>query len=243
MPGRPWTARSARLSPVVYLNRAKKGAAALEAVFVNGRSVVALNPADGSISWDYVLSDQALGTTPSPVVSGDLLLVSSNKVGGHAVKLTVDEGKITPVSAWKNEELTGYFSTPTALGKDHLYMLTTSLQPQPVSKLPCCVDTVKTGSNEILWSKDKVGVFQAGLIRTGDDKLLVLDDSGLLPLFSSTTRKGYRELARTQACGGTMVNPALANGCVFVRDRQGGVLPATRRIGEALHAFRPTSRI
>ncbi len=200
-------------SPVVYLNRAKKGAAALEAVFVNGRSLVALNPADGSVSWDCVLSDQPLGTTPSPVVSGDLLLVSSNKLGGLAVKLTVEEDKVTPSSAWKNENLTGYFSTPTALGKDYLYMQTTSLQPQPVSKL-CCVE-VKTG--KILWSKDKVGVFQAGLIRTGDDKLLVLDDSGLLRLLEHDP-KGYHELARTQACGGTMVNPALANGCVFVRD-------------------------
>jgi hypothetical protein len=30
--------------------------------------------------------------------------------------------------------------------------------------------------------------------------------------------KGYRELARLQACGGTMVNPALANGLLYVRD-------------------------
>ena len=43
------------------------GGAALEAVFVNGRSLVALDPFDGSVSWEYVLSDQALGTTPSPV--------------------------------------------------------------------------------------------------------------------------------------------------------------------------------
>src|SRR5579884_3557701 len=112
-------------SPVVYLNRARKGGAALEAVFVNGRSLVALDPFDGSVSWEYVLSDQPLGTTPSPVVSGDLLLVGSNKLGGHAVLLTAEGEKITASSAWKNEELKGHFSTPLAVGKDHLYMLTT----------------------------------------------------------------------------------------------------------------------
>src|SRR5262249_18917963 len=50
-------------SPIVFLNRAKMGGN-LEAVFVNGRSLVALNPFDGAVSWEYALTDQPLGTTP-----------------------------------------------------------------------------------------------------------------------------------------------------------------------------------
>src|SRR5262249_39757444 len=38
-------------SPIVYLNRARQDAAAVEAVFINSRSLVALNPFDGTVSW------------------------------------------------------------------------------------------------------------------------------------------------------------------------------------------------
>jgi outer membrane protein assembly factor BamB len=201
-------------SPIVYLNRAKKDGG-LEAVFINGRSLVALNPFDGSVSWEYALADQPLGTTPSPVAAGDLLLVSSNQTGGFGVRLATLGEKLAPSSAWKNAELTGYFATPLAVGKEHAYMLTTTLLPQPTSTLRCI--EAKTGKE--LWKQEKVGTFQAGLIRTGDNKLLVLDDSGLLRLVEHDP-KGYRELARLQACGGTMVNPALANGSLYVRDHK-----------------------
>jgi outer membrane protein assembly factor BamB len=199
-------------SPIVYLNRAKKGGS-LEAVFVNGRSLVALDPFDGRVSWEYALTDQALGTTPSPVAAGDLLLVSSNRTGGFGVKLAVEGEKLSPSSAWKNADLTGYFATPVAVNKDYAYVLTTALLPQPMSTLRC----IEAGTGKELWKQDKVGTYQAGLIRTGDHKLLVLDDSGLLRLLDHDP-KGYRELARLQACGGTMVNPALANGLLLVRD-------------------------
>jgi outer membrane protein assembly factor BamB len=199
-------------SPIVFLNRAKKGGS-LEAVFVNGRSLVALNPFDGAISWEYPLTDQPLGTTPSPVAAGDVLLVSSNKTGGFGVRLAVEGETLKPSSAWKNGDLTGYFATPVAVGKEHAYMLTTALLPQPASTLRC-ID-VKTGKE--LWSEPKVGTFQAGIIRTGDNKLLVLDDSGLLRLVEHDP-KGYRELARLKACAGTMVNPSFSSGLLFVRD-------------------------
>ena len=40
-------------SPVVYLNRAKKGETKVEAVFVNGRSLVALDPFSGEVAWEH----------------------------------------------------------------------------------------------------------------------------------------------------------------------------------------------
>ena len=181
-------------SPIAYLNRAKKGMAALEAVFINGRSLVALNPFDGEQSWEQVLSDQPLGTSPSPVVAGDLLLASSTKAGGVGVLLTHADGKTTTAEAWKNADLTGYFSTPVVCGKDYLYMVTTTLLPQPTTTLRCI--EVKTGKEA--WNEPKVGFFHAGLLRIGDNRLLLLDDSGLLRLLEHDP-KGYRELARANS--------------------------------------------
>jgi len=203
-------------SAIVYLNRAKKGMASLEAVFINGRSLVALNPFDGELAWEQVLSDQPLGTSPSPVVAGDLLLASSTKAGGVGVRLTHAEGKTTAGEAWKNADLTGYFSTPVVCGKEHLYMVTTTLLPQPTTTLRCVA--VQTGKEA--WNEPKVGFFHAGLLRTGDSRLLLLDDAGLLRLLEHDP-KGYRELARAKVCGSTFSNPALANGRLYVRDNMG----------------------
>ena len=200
-------------SPIVYLNRAKKGMASLEAVFINGRSLVALNPFDGEVSWEYPLSDQAVGTAPSPVVAGDVLLASTVKAGGIGVKLTHEDGKTTADGAWKNADLTGYFCTPLAVGKDHIYMVTSTLLPQPASTLRC-ID-VKTGKEA--WNEPKVGIFHAGLVRIGGNRLLVLNDSGLLRLVEHDP-KGYRELAKATVCGSTFVTPALANGRLYARD-------------------------
>ena len=203
-------------SPIVYLNKSKKAEASLEAVFINNRSLVALEPFDGAVSWEHPLSEQPVGTSPSPVVAGDLLLASSAYEGGVGVRLTHQDGKTTAAEAWKNANLSGYFSTPVACGADYIYMVTTQSKPQPQATLRC----VETKGGKELWSQPKVGFFHAGLLRTGDNGLLLLDDSGNLRLLAHDP-KGYRELAKARVCGSTFVTPALANGRLYVRDNKG----------------------
>jgi outer membrane protein assembly factor BamB len=200
-------------SPIVYLNRSRKDGATLEAVFVDGRNLVALNPFDGSISWQQPLTDQAVGTAPSPVVAGDLLLASTMRAGGIAVQLTQKDEKMIPSSAWKNPDLTGYFCTPVACGNDHFYTVTTTLLPQPASTLRC-ID-VKTGKE--LWNQTGLAIYSAGLMRLADNRLLLLDDKGVVHLFENDP-KAYKELAKAQVCAATFVTPALADGRLYVRD-------------------------
>jgi outer membrane protein assembly factor BamB len=202
-------------SPILHLNRAKKGMALLEAVFVNGRSLVALNPFDGEVSWEFPLSDEPLGTSPSPVVAGDILLASSIKAGGVGVKLTHADEKTTATGAWKNADLTGYFCTPVVCGKDYLYTVTSTLLPQPTSTLRC----IEVKSGKEAWKQGDVGTFSAGLLRVADNRLLVLDDKGVLRLVEHDP-KSYRELAKAQVCGATFVTPALANGLLYARDNK-----------------------
>jgi outer membrane protein assembly factor BamB len=202
-------------SPVLFTNKAKPGRAALEAIFVNGQGLVALNPFDGAVAWDFALADQPVGTAPSPVVAGDLLLTSSAATGGVGVKLTVEADQLTAARAWANPDLTGYFTTPVVADKDFFYMVTTVTMPQPATTLRC-VD-LHTGKEQ--WNRPKVGFFHAGLLRTGNNKLLMLSDAGNLTLLEHDP-KGYRELARAAVCGATFVSPALANGRLYIRDNK-----------------------
>ena len=68
-----------------------------------------------------------------------------------------------------------------------------------------------------LWSRDKVGAYHASLLRTGDDKLLLLEEAGDLVLVQPDTKE-YRELARSKICGNTWAHPALADGRLYIRD-------------------------
>ena len=77
-----------------------------------------------------------------------------------------------------------------------------------------CVD-MKTGKK--LWSKPKVGEYHASLLRTGDNKLLLLEEAGELVLLDPDVKQ-YHELARAKVCGHTWAHAALANGRLYLRD-------------------------
>jgi hypothetical protein len=78
---------------------------------------------------------------------------------------------------------------------------------------------VEIKSGQELWRKDKVGTYHASLLRTGNNKLLVLSDDGNLILLEPGGKE-YQELARSKVCGQTWAHPALANGRLYLRDEK-----------------------
>jgi outer membrane protein assembly factor BamB len=184
-----------------------------QVVFLTARGLVGLAPADGTVFWKFPLIDKLSESSTTPVRSGDVLLGSSVTYGSVGLKLETKDDKPTASEAWKNSALTCYFSTPVAVGKEHLYMVTGTIIPPPSATLRC-VDA-KTGKE--LWSKSKVGKYHAALIRTGDDKLLMLDDAGNLVLLEPNAKE-YKELARSKVAGETWAHPALSDGKLYVRD-------------------------
>jgi outer membrane protein assembly factor BamB len=199
-------------SPVIFMHGPKQERRR-EIVFLSGQGLVAVSPLDGALAWDFPLADRAFGSAPTPVCAGNLIVTSSMKNGGIAVRVADEKGKLVARQAWKNPELTASFSPPVVVGKDHVYLVTTITNPEVTSSLRCV--EVKTGKT--LWTQPKIADHHAGLLRTGDDRLLMLDDSGTLRLLDPNP-KAYRELARSKVCGPTFVNPALANGRLYVRD-------------------------
>jgi hypothetical protein len=120
--------------------------------------------------------------------------------------------------AWTTPKLTSYFTTPVAVGTEHLYMVTGKvpglLKPREVQADLHCVEAA---TGKMLWTRPKVGQYHASLLRTGDDKLLMLEDGGDLVLLEPSPKE-YRELARSKVCGPTWAHPALAGGKLYLRD-------------------------
>jgi outer membrane protein assembly factor BamB len=181
-------------------------------VCLTQKRLVSLSPKDGQLFWEFPFKDTLAESSTTPVLVGDLLIASSVTLGSVALKMSEKDGKPAVEQAWKNPTLTCYFSTPVAVG-EHLYMINGSIRG--VAQLRC----VETKTGKILWTKPKVAKYHAALLRTGDNKLLMLDDGGYLTLIDPDPA-GFKELAKSKICGETWAHPAIANGKLFVRDNK-----------------------
>jgi outer membrane protein assembly factor BamB len=200
-------------SPILFAGVAPGAQALPDAVFMTGLRLVAVNALDGTVSWEYPLVFQPNGASPTPLVSGNQIVASTMSNGTTAIRVTADDGRPVASQTWQQKELGGYFSSGALAGGERLYLITNTLLPIPNASLRC----VDFKSGKELWNKSGVGYFHAGMIRTGDGKLLLLNDSGRLSLVDSDASQ-FRELCSAKVCGGTLVNPALSDGRLFVRD-------------------------
>jgi outer membrane protein assembly factor BamB len=199
-------------SPAVYARGQRPRAAAPDVVFMTPLRLVGLDPLDGTLRWEHPMVFQPQGTSPTPVAVGDKMVASTQAHGAVAIRVAMNDDKPAAQPAWQHKELKSYFSSGVAAG-DLVFLVTNVVEPLPATAITCL--EAKTGKQ--LWKKDNVGYFHAGLIRTGDGKLLVLSDSGTLSLLH-VDEKGPREVARAKVCGGTLVSPALADGRLYARD-------------------------
>jgi hypothetical protein len=75
------------------------------------------------------------------------------------------------------KELTCYFSTPVAVG-DFLYMVTGQMPSAKNFLVSSTLRCVETATGKETWKKGGVGIFHASLLRTGDNKILLLEEKG-----------------------------------------------------------------
>ncbi len=194
-------------SPVLFSG----GGRLPDAMFMTTLRLAALNPLDGSMNWEHPLVFQPSGAAPTPMIIGNEVLTSTMTNGSTLIRVTVKDDKPMSEQLWQQKDLSGYFSTGVST-KDRLYLITNVLKPVPSASLRC-VDR-KTGKEQ--W-KTSAGYFHAGVIRTGDDKLLILSDSGMLRLAEDAGNECH-DLCTAKVCGGSLTNPAFAGGLLYVRD-------------------------
>jgi outer membrane protein assembly factor BamB len=182
------------------------------AVFLNYEGLAGFRLEDGAPLWQYPFVDKLAESSTTPVLVGkDSILISSITRGTALVGLEAADGKRSAKQQWFEKDLTCYFSTPVVDGKE-IYLVTGSFF-KGIASLHC-LDAV---SGKELWKRDNVGKYHASLMRTGDGKLLMLEEKGDLVLIAPNP-KAYREVCRAKLCGETWAHPALANGRLFIRD-------------------------
>jgi outer membrane protein assembly factor BamB len=183
-------------------------------VFLTAKGLVSLSPKDGAVHWQYPFVDLLLESSCTPMMIDGKLLASSITAGSVLLEEQAQGAKVAKIWA---KPLNCYFSTPVAVGTDSIYMVTgdlTNLFAKKKQAVLRCIDA-KTG--DVLWSRKNVGTYHATLLRTGDNKMLLVEEAGDLVLFDPN-QKEYRELSRSKICAATWAHPALANGQLYIRD-------------------------
>jgi outer membrane protein assembly factor BamB len=182
-----------------------------QVVFQTGLRLVALDAGDGSLVWEHPLAETPLDSCGALVWTGDVLFSSSVHFGGRGLRLDEKDGKVRPTELWLNEKLGSYYASTVPVGDGCFFMVTNT--PSPGAAL-CCVEA-KTG--KVRWSVPDVADWHAGILGTGDGKVLLYDGKGVLRLLAANTEK-YEELARTTVGLTASINPVLANGRLYLRD-------------------------
>ncbi len=80
------------------------------------KSVVSVNAADGTLLWQMPFSTDFDQNSITPVVSGDLVIISGLSKGVAAFRIARKGTQWTASPAWKNDEVPMYMSTPVING-------------------------------------------------------------------------------------------------------------------------------
>lgn len=179
------------------------------AVVFKASALVGHDAATGKVLWSFPWETAWKINAATPVLVGDILVISSAYNHGVA-GVRVKDGKAEQV--WFNKKLKAQFNSPVHL-KGALYGIDGEVGKKSAL---VCLDGA-TGDEK--WRAGNVK--NGSLVLTGDAKLLVLTEDGDL-VVAEAKPDAYKELSRAKVLGGRCwVQPVLANGIIYCRNNDG----------------------
>ncbi|HEX7899878.1 MAG TPA: PQQ-binding-like beta-propeller repeat protein [Planctomycetota bacterium] len=179
------------------------------ALVSSGKAWIAVDPLTGGEAWRIPWLTQYGVNAADPVVSGDLVFVTSAYGKGCGL---FRMGAAAPV--WESKVLSCQMSPPVLID-GHLYGF--DGMSGKVSRLKCV--ELRTGKQ--VWAQDGLG---CGTLSAAGGDLLVLSEKGEL-ILTPATPSGFAPKARAEVVEGKCwTPPVLANGRLYVRTAAGDVV-------------------
>jgi outer membrane protein assembly factor BamB len=175
------------------------------------KGVVGVDARTGKFLWRYAATGKSPANIPTPIAQDGFVYTGTSMSGGGLVKLTAENGAVTPEQVYYGAKL------PTSIGGAVLvgeYLYGTNMQGL------LCVE-FKTGN--VKWQDRSVG---AASLCCADGRLYLHGENGKVALVEATP-DGYREKGRfappdpprhERAREMAWTYPVIANGRLYVRD-------------------------
>tara|TARA_B100002049_G_C16000404_1_gene341238 strand:- start:68 stop:919 length:852 start_codon:yes stop_codon:yes gene_type:complete len=181
------------------------------AVFFTRTGLAVIDPASGKIDFQnrWRARIHASVNAAAPLVVGERIFVTSSYNTGALVVQAATDGYET---LWSNDTSLSSQYTSVMHRDGFLYGTHGRADAPPTPALRC----VELATGKVRWSEDDFGDC---LMMLCGDRLLALMETGELVL-GQASPAGWKEISRAQVVGsGARSQPALANGRLYVRDR------------------------
>jgi outer membrane protein assembly factor BamB len=184
------------------------GSAPRQLITMTDKAVVSVDVANGTLLWSLPWPDEFNENIVTPVMAGDVLILSGTRKGTFGYRLESNGGKWTPKQIWQNADLPMYMSTPVADGA-LLFGFSNRRKGQLF-----CLDA-RTGTAK--WTTEGRAGTNASLLSAGPNLLVMTTEGEMLVLRRNPDK--YEELRRYKlATSPTWAHPALLSDAVVVRD-------------------------
>jgi outer membrane protein assembly factor BamB len=189
-------------SPVVVATKPS------QIVTLTDSAVVGVNVQTGKLLWSLPFPDEWHENIVTPVMAGDVLVISGTRKGTFGYRLEQTDGKWTPIQLWHNADLPMYLSTPVADGS-RLFGLSNKRKGQLF-----CLDA-QTG--KATWTSEGRFATSASLLSAGPNLLVLTTDGELIILRRNNAK--YDELRRYElSTSPVWAHPVLLRDAIVVRD-------------------------
>jgi outer membrane protein assembly factor BamB len=189
-----------------------------QVITITQGKLVGVDVASGALLWERPFVSPNNTNSNTPVVAGDLLIVSSNGPPTSALRVSKQGDKWSVETVWENAEVPMRLSDAVLAG-DVLFGLSTRNSGQYFG-----VD-VKTGKT--LWTSEGRQGAHAAIARAGN-LLFSLEDDGELVILQNS-RTAFEQLRRYKVSDtATWGQPSYSGNRVFVKDETNLTLWATK---------------
>lgn len=177
-------------------------------VTITKQKVVGLNAATGALLWERPFKSQLDTNSFTPVIHGDLVIVSGNGGPTMALRPSQTGGRWTADTVWENADVPARMTNLVAFG-DALFGLTTKNAGQYFA--------VDAKSGKTLWTSPGRQAGNAAIARAGD-YLLSLENDGEL-VVARTSQTAFEEVKRYKVADTeTWAQAAFSGNRIFVKD-------------------------
>jgi outer membrane protein assembly factor BamB len=176
-------------------------------VTMTDKALVGVAVADGRLLWQVPFPDEWNENIVTPVVAGDILIVSGTRKGTFGYRLAASGQTLTATEVWHNTDVPMYMSSPVVDGAA-VYGFSNKRKGQFF-----CLEA-KTGT--VTWTTEGRGGTNAALQSAGSN-LLVLTTDGELIVAERNPEK-FEELHRYKVADSeTWAQPVLLKDAVIIR--------------------------